>query len=138
MLGLIVRDTGAAILFALALLCAGESAGITATLAGQVVSEGFLRWHISVRQPHMVKSQISKTNFSLACSPPLTYETNWPNSGFVSRSYHGSTRPEYTSGGFSSHPIIRASLCRIPFSLDHVFVQADARKGRSERTSGRA
>ncbi|KAL5535896.1 SMF1_2 [Sanghuangporus sanghuang] len=37
----------AAVLFALALLCAGESAGITATLAGQIVSEGFLKWHVS-------------------------------------------------------------------------------------------
>ena len=37
-----------AVLFALALLCAGESAGITATLAGQVVSEGFIRWRLPV------------------------------------------------------------------------------------------
>ncbi|RXK41443.1 metal iron transporter [Tremella mesenterica] len=34
-----------AIIFALALLCAGQSASITATLAGQVVSEGFINWH---------------------------------------------------------------------------------------------
>lgn len=40
-------NIAAAVLFALALLCAGESAGITATLAGQIVSEGFLRWHVS-------------------------------------------------------------------------------------------
>ena len=39
---------GPAILFALALLCAGQSASITATLAGQVVSEGFLEWKTSV------------------------------------------------------------------------------------------
>lgn len=38
---------GAAIIFALALLCAGQSASITATLAGQVVSEGFLEWKTS-------------------------------------------------------------------------------------------
>ena len=55
----------AAVLFALALLCvsashplavrsrlmrpqAGQSASITATLAGQVVSEGFLEWKTSV------------------------------------------------------------------------------------------
>ena len=36
-------------MFALALLCAGESAGITVTLAGQIVSEGFIRWTVSVR-----------------------------------------------------------------------------------------
>lgn len=40
---------GSAFLFAFALLCAGQSASITATLAGQVVSEGFLRWKLSVR-----------------------------------------------------------------------------------------
>ncbi|WOO78921.1 Manganese transporter pdt1 [Vanrija pseudolonga] len=38
---------GAAIIFALALLCAGQSASITATLAGQIVSEGFLEWRTS-------------------------------------------------------------------------------------------
>lgn len=38
---------GGAIIFALALLCAGQSASITATLAGQVVSEGFLQWNVN-------------------------------------------------------------------------------------------
>ncbi|KAK8861356.1 hypothetical protein IAR55_002175 [Kwoniella newhampshirensis] len=38
---------GAAIIFALALLCAGQSASITATLAGQIVSEGFINWKTS-------------------------------------------------------------------------------------------
>ncbi|QRW27179.1 hypothetical protein RhiXN_01774 [Rhizoctonia solani] len=38
----------AAFLFALALLCSGQSASITATLAGQIVSEGFIEWRISV------------------------------------------------------------------------------------------
>ncbi|KAI0033957.1 natural resistance-associated macrophage protein-domain-containing protein [Vararia minispora EC-137] len=38
---------GAAIVFALALLCAGQSASLVATVAGQIVSEGFLRWHVS-------------------------------------------------------------------------------------------
>ncbi|KAJ3490516.1 hypothetical protein NLI96_g1397 [Meripilus lineatus] len=37
----------AAFLFALALLCAGQTASITATLAGQIVSEGFIEWRIS-------------------------------------------------------------------------------------------
>ncbi|QRW00395.1 divalent metal cation transporter MntH [Ceratobasidium sp. AG-Ba] len=37
----------AAFLFALALLCSGQSASITATLAGQIVSEGFIEWQIS-------------------------------------------------------------------------------------------
>lgn len=38
-------------IFALALLCAGQSASITATLAGQVVSEGFINWRTSVSLP---------------------------------------------------------------------------------------
>ncbi|KIJ45571.1 hypothetical protein M422DRAFT_227211 [Sphaerobolus stellatus SS14] len=37
----------AGVIFALALLCAGQSASITATLAGQIVSEGFLEWKVS-------------------------------------------------------------------------------------------
>ncbi|KAH9980785.1 natural resistance-associated macrophage protein-domain-containing protein [Russula compacta] len=38
---------GAAIIFALALLCSGQSASLVATVAGQIVSEGFLRWRVS-------------------------------------------------------------------------------------------
>ncbi|KAH8120595.1 Nramp-domain-containing protein [Phellopilus nigrolimitatus] len=37
----------AAIIFAIALLCSGQSASITATLAGQIVSEGFIQWKVS-------------------------------------------------------------------------------------------
>lgn len=36
-----------AILFALSLLAAGQSSSIVATLAGQVISEGFIRWKVS-------------------------------------------------------------------------------------------
>lgn len=36
-----------ATLFALALLAAGQSSSIVATLAGQVISEGFIRWKVS-------------------------------------------------------------------------------------------
>jgi metal iron transporter len=39
---------GAATLFALALLASGQSSSIVATMAGQTVSEGFLRWRVSV------------------------------------------------------------------------------------------
>ncbi|KAF5377515.1 hypothetical protein D9615_005132 [Tricholomella constricta] len=41
------RTIGAAFVFALALLCAGQTASITATLAGQIVSEGFIEWRVS-------------------------------------------------------------------------------------------
>lgn len=43
-----ILSTAAAMLFALALLAAGQSSSIIATVAGQCVSEGFLRWNISV------------------------------------------------------------------------------------------
>ncbi|KAJ3548333.1 hypothetical protein NM688_g5311 [Phlebia brevispora] len=39
--------TAAAVIFAIALLCAGQTASITATLAGQIVSEGFIEWRVS-------------------------------------------------------------------------------------------
>lgn len=45
-------NAAAAFLFAFALLCAGQTAGITATLTGQIVSEGFLEWKVSVRIQH--------------------------------------------------------------------------------------
>jgi len=41
--------SASALVFAVALLCAGQVASITATLAGQIVSEGFIEWRISVR-----------------------------------------------------------------------------------------
>ena len=42
----------AATLFAIALLAAGQSSSIIATVAGQAVSEGFLRWRVSVSTAH--------------------------------------------------------------------------------------
>lgn len=40
--------SAAATLFAVALLAAGQSSSIIATVAGQAVSEGFLQWRVSV------------------------------------------------------------------------------------------
>lgn len=37
----------AGLMFALALVCSGQTAGVTATLAGQIVSEGFISWNVS-------------------------------------------------------------------------------------------
>jgi manganese transport protein len=42
----LLGTTVASVLFALALLCAGQSSTITGTLAGQIVMEGFLHWRI--------------------------------------------------------------------------------------------
>lgn len=36
-----------AVIFAIALLAAGESSSITVTLAGQIISEGFIRWKLT-------------------------------------------------------------------------------------------
>lgn len=37
-------------IFALALVCAGQTSSITVTLAGQIVSEGFIEWKVFVRK----------------------------------------------------------------------------------------
>ncbi|KAI0297569.1 natural resistance-associated macrophage protein-domain-containing protein [Multifurca ochricompacta] len=42
-----VVGRGAGVIFALALLCCGQSASLVATVAGQIVSEGFIRWRVS-------------------------------------------------------------------------------------------
>ena len=46
----LLRDTvgkAPAILFAIALLTAGQSSSITVTLAGQIISEGFIHWRLT-------------------------------------------------------------------------------------------
>ncbi|TFK76802.1 natural resistance-associated macrophage protein [Pluteus cervinus] len=50
---------GAGMLFAIALLCAGQTSSITATLAGQIVSEGFIEWKISPFLRRLVTRLIS-------------------------------------------------------------------------------
>lgn len=51
----------AGILFALALLLSGTSAGIVCTIAGQMVSEGQLRWSIAPWQRRLITRSISIT-----------------------------------------------------------------------------
>lgn len=48
-----------AILFAIALLAAGQSASITCTLAGQLVSEGFIKWRTNAFLRRMVTRVIT-------------------------------------------------------------------------------
>ncbi|KAG6910575.1 hypothetical protein DXG01_009526 [Tephrocybe rancida] len=50
---------GAATIFALALVCAGQASSITATLAGQIVSEGFIEWRVSPFLRRLVTRLIS-------------------------------------------------------------------------------
>ena len=48
-----------AYLFALALMMSGQAASITATLAGQVVSEGFIEWRTTPWKRRLVTRMIS-------------------------------------------------------------------------------
>ncbi|KAF9452557.1 Nramp-domain-containing protein [Macrolepiota fuliginosa MF-IS2] len=48
--------SGAALVFALALVCAGQTSSITVTLAGQLVSEGFIEW----RMPPFLRRLITR------------------------------------------------------------------------------
>ena len=59
-----------AFFFALALFCSGQSAGITATLAGQVIGEGFMNWKISVSVHIAARTTDSLDNTTIARSPP--------------------------------------------------------------------
>lgn len=54
----------AGFVFALALLCSGQSAGVVCTLAGQMVSEGFLNWTL----PPVTRRLITR---ALAIAPCL-------------------------------------------------------------------
>ncbi|KAL0057453.1 Manganese transporter smf1 [Marasmius tenuissimus] len=74
----LIRDLvgqGAATLFAIALLAAGQSSSIIATVAGQAVSEGFLQWRVSVRkiislQVVRVLTLLPSSHLSTPSTPP--------------------------------------------------------------------
>ncbi|KAG7099524.1 hypothetical protein E1B28_001366 [Marasmius oreades] len=51
--------SGSALVYAFALVCTGQAASVTATLAGQVVSEGFLDWRMSPFLRRLVTRLIS-------------------------------------------------------------------------------
>ena len=51
-----------ATVFAVALLCAGQTSSITATLSGQIVAEGFLEWRLSVRTARLPLSDMILTD----------------------------------------------------------------------------
>jgi len=72
------KSIGAGVIFALALVCAGQTSSITVTLAGQIVSEGFIEWKVSVCQLLPCRSHhsilISPPGFiSLAFSPEVDH-----------------------------------------------------------------
>ncbi|KAG5636502.1 hypothetical protein H0H81_007812, partial [Sphagnurus paluster] len=55
----VTPQPGAATLFAVALLAAGQSSSIIATVAGQAVSEGFLHWRVSPAMRRIVTRLIA-------------------------------------------------------------------------------
>ena len=80
---LLIAQTGAATIFALALLCSGQSASLVATVGGQIVSEGFIRWRVSVSislDRSVVAYLMWISSISLSC-------------GVSSRDYWASSRP---------------------------------------------
>lgn len=58
---LLVRyiSPAAGLIFAWAMLCSGQSAGIICTVAGQIVSEGFLEWSLSPWMTRLITRLIS-------------------------------------------------------------------------------
>jgi manganese transport protein len=70
----LLGTTAASTLFAVALLASGQSSTITGTLAGQVVMEGFMRWHV---RP-WIRRMISRT---LAVVPAIWIISIRGNSG---------------------------------------------------------
>lgn len=75
----LMSTIGAALLFALALLAAGQSASIVATVAGQSVSEGFLRWKVSVRTSFSDSTIVFSDQNLSACRPPPSHPYAWVN-----------------------------------------------------------
>lgn len=65
---LLITRTGAATIFAIALLCSGQSASLVATVGGQIVSEGFIRWRVSV-SISLDKSVIKLPHADFICQP---------------------------------------------------------------------
>lgn len=59
----------AGVVFALALLCSGQSAGVVCTLAGQMVLEGFLRWSFLP----VVRRLVTRAIAILPCLTVVTY-----------------------------------------------------------------
>lgn len=102
-------------IFALALVCAGQTSSITVTLAGQIVSEGFIEWKVSVCKLLSYQSHDSilippPGLISLAFSPEVDHTVHQPSSlcGCCHRGGargHQHTPVRITSGPLRSSPI---------------------------------
>ncbi|KZP24097.1 hypothetical protein FIBSPDRAFT_1042393 [Athelia psychrophila] len=113
----------AALLFALALLAAGQSASMIATVAGKSVSEGFLRWRVSVTGHASPRDAPDRTR-------PLAHH----------RRRRGQLGAEWASSGELSHTLHRAAIrdaaAHILHELQSENVCARARVPVLDATSG--
>lgn len=115
----------AAIFFALALVCSGQSASITATLAGQIVSEGFIQWNVSVSSVYgFVKPLL--IDHRIACLTSLDNETPRPYSIDDSRCRGRKERNFQHAGYLTSHSEHRITLRHVPLDMVDIVKVGDA------------
>ena len=124
-------------MFAVALICSGQSASITATLAGQIVSEGFIQWTVSVRSftlfvcYHGFGTVLELTTLTILIgakialpkenSHPFTWYSSCYGRCYLSRK----ERNRYPSRYLSSYSQHRSSVRDVPPDLVDEFVFGD-------------
>jgi len=106
----------AGVLFAIALLFSGQSSTIIATVAGQIVSEGFLNWSISVRDSLSVR-RISSTDIKLALPPTYHYTVAQFDSSDGCRSRSGKVRNRPTSYCLPGRALDRPTVRNAPTAV---------------------
>jgi hypothetical protein len=117
---------GAAIIFALALLCSGQSASLVATVAGQIVSEGFLRWRVSVciaTKQEYLDSQDLSTLASHAAPPHAAIGPHPLSGSGCGRGAAGDQRDAHRVAGRS---LSYTPIYHPPASLAHILTYCDA------------
>jgi manganese transport protein len=123
----LVGKVAASLLFAVALLASGQSSTITGTLAGQVVMEGFMHWHIapwlrrlatrlfaivpailllSLRGDHSVTELITLSQVVLAIQLPLAMLPLLVFAGSKRRMGAGRIGPWLLTAGWTSGIVI--------------------------------
>src|SRR6267154_1712010 len=120
--------TGAATIFALALLCSGQSASLVATVGGQIVSEGFIRWRVSVsissdRSVIAYLLRILSISASHAAPP---HATIGPHPLHDCGSVSGAGGDQCDARRFAGRPLLRAPIYRFPTRLAHILAYRDA------------
>ena len=109
----------AAATFAIALLFSGQSSTIIATVAGQIVSEGFLNWSISVRGSSSAYN-ISSIDVKLALPPTYSDTIAKPDPSDGRRSRYGKVRNRPTPCRLPGRTLNRPAVRRVPTDVvDH-------------------